>query len=209
MMYFRNWRLAVYSGLMTVRTPSCGFMLCRVLTHWLFVAVVYVVVYVRLLFELVRRPKRHAARIPLQLHVPHTQDTPLVVILFTDTVLRHSQSKVSAVWVSYSTCWWWMSVLVEGFRSGGQCAAMRAIPGLTKEKFLNMVWSTLLMSVRSAHDSRGFSFINSLSKLLQSLGDVCKNSRAYFHTRDDTVSVPLSVQNVWADSADRKLISIC
>lgn len=48
---------------------------------------------------------------------------------------------------------------------------MRAIPGLTKEKFLNIVWSTLLMSVRSAQDSRGFSLMNSLSKLLQSLGD--------------------------------------
>lgn len=54
---------------------------------------------------------------------------------------------------------------------------MRAIPGLTKEKFLNIVWSTLLMSVRSAHDSRGFSLMNSLSKLLQSLGDVYKGGR--------------------------------
>ncbi|KAG7225542.1 hypothetical protein INR49_004948 [Caranx melampygus] len=53
----------------------------------------------------------------------------------------------------------------------GQRAVIRAIPGLTKEKFLNIVWSTLLMSVRSAHDSRGFSLMNSLSKLLQSLGD--------------------------------------
>ncbi|TNN50664.1 hypothetical protein EYF80_039114 [Liparis tanakae] len=34
-----------------------------------------------------------------------------------------------------------------------------------------MVWSTLLMSARSAHDSRGFSLMNSLSKLLQSLGE--------------------------------------
>lgn len=106
--------------------------------------------------------------------MPHTQDTPLVVILFTETVLKHSRSKVSAVWVSYSTYWWWLSVLFGGCWSGGQRAPMRAIPGLTKEKFLNIVWSTLLMSVRSAHDSRGFSLINSLSKLLQSLGDVCK-----------------------------------
>lgn len=59
----------------------------------------------------------------------------------------------------------------------GQRAAMRAIPGFTKEKFLNIVWSTLLMSVRSAHDSRGFSLMNSLSKLLQSLGDDCEGGR--------------------------------
>lgn len=50
----------------------------------------------------------------------------------------------------------------------------RAIPGLIKEKFLNIVWSTLLMRVRSAQDSRGFSLMNSLSKLLQSLGDFYK-----------------------------------
>lgn len=62
--------------------------------------------------------------------------------------------------------------VVVGLQSGGQRAARRVIPGLTKEKFLNIVWSTLLMSVRSAHDSLGFSLINSLSKLLQSLGEV-------------------------------------
>lgn len=63
----------------------------------------------------------------------------------------------------------------------GQCAVIRAIPGLTKEKFLNIVWSTLLMSAPSAYDSRGFSLINSLSKLLQSLGDACKGGREIFH----------------------------
>lgn len=40
-----------------------------------------------------------------------------------------------------------------------------------KEKFLNMFWSILLISALSANDSRGFSFKNSLSKLLQSYGD--------------------------------------
>lgn len=46
-----------------------------------------------------------------------------------------------------------------------------SIPGLMKEKFLNMFWSMLLMSALSANDSRGFSLRNSLSKLLQSYGD--------------------------------------
>lgn len=46
-----------------------------------------------------------------------------------------------------------------------------SIPGLMKEKFLNIFWSILLMRVLSANDSRGFSFKNSLSKLLQSYGD--------------------------------------
>lgn len=46
-----------------------------------------------------------------------------------------------------------------------------SIPGFMKEKFLNMFWSMLLISALSANDSRGFSFKNSLSKLLQSYGD--------------------------------------
>lgn len=46
-----------------------------------------------------------------------------------------------------------------------------SIPGLMKEKFLNIFWSILLMRALSANDSRGFSFKNSLSKLLQSYGD--------------------------------------
>lgn len=46
-----------------------------------------------------------------------------------------------------------------------------SIPGLMKEKFLNMFWSMLLISALSANDSRGFSLRNSLSKLLQSKGD--------------------------------------
>lgn len=43
------------------------------------------------------------------------------------------------------------------------------------EKSRNMLWSTLFMSTRSAHDRRGFSSMNSLSKLLQSPGDVCEH----------------------------------
>ncbi len=43
-----------------------------------------------------------------------------------------------------------------------------------KEKLLNMVWSTLLIMRQSVAESRGFSFMNSLSKLLQSLADFCK-----------------------------------
>lgn len=46
-----------------------------------------------------------------------------------------------------------------------------SIPGFMKEKFRNMFWSMLLISALSANDSRGFSFRNSLSKLLQSYGD--------------------------------------
>lgn len=44
-------------------------------------------------------------------------------------------------------------------------------PGLTKEKLRNRFWSMLLSSLRSVEDSRGRSLRNSLSKLLQSLGD--------------------------------------
>lgn len=43
--------------------------------------------------------------------------------------------------------------------------------GLMKEKPANAVWSIESMSILSPCDSRGFSFRNSLSKLLQSLGD--------------------------------------
>lgn len=74
-----------------------------------------------------------------------------------------------------------MFVDCSHFLSGGQRAAIRTMPGLTKEKFLNIVWSTLLISVRSAHDSLGFSLINSLSKLLQSLGEVCEDEGQIFN----------------------------
>lgn len=43
--------------------------------------------------------------------------------------------------------------------------------GFTKEKPANAAWSMESMSIFSPWDSRGFSFKNSLSKLLQSLGD--------------------------------------
>ena len=59
----------------------------------------------------------------------------------------------------------------------GQGPLMWPTAGLTKEKLLNMVWSTLFMRVRSAHDNMGFSLINSLSKLLTSLGDFCMDTR--------------------------------
>lgn len=96
---------------------------------------------------------------------PAPQNTNLVV----HPAWRSSRSEVR-----YSTSWLQVAHRV------GQCAGIRAIPGLTNEKFLNIVWSTLLMSVPSAYDSRGFSLINSLSKLLQSLGEVCKGGREIF-----------------------------
>lgn len=58
-------------------------------------------------------------------------------------------------------------------RARGEAAQDSSLstPGLTKEKLRNRFWSMLLMSRRSAEDSRGRSLRNSLSKLLQSLGD--------------------------------------
>lgn len=93
-------------------------------------------------------------------------------------VLWHSRCEVSAVWAACLDS-----------RAASQRALMRVIPGFTKEKFLNMVWSTLLMSVRSAHDSRGFSLMNSLSKLLQSLGDDCVGGRENVSVRANTPTI--------------------
>lgn len=49
-----------------------------------------------------------------------------------------------------------------------------SILGLTKEKPLNAFWSMVSMSFLSPCERRGFSFRNSRSKLLQSLGDFCR-----------------------------------
>lgn len=46
-----------------------------------------------------------------------------------------------------------------------------SIFGFTNEKFLNIFWSMLLISVLSVLDILAFSFKNSLSKLLQSFAD--------------------------------------
>ena len=58
--------------------------------------------------------------------------------------------------------------------------------GLIKEKPLKAVWSMESMRVLSQWDSLGFSLRNSLSKLLQSLGDFCwwQEERCQFGGRD-------------------------
>lgn len=52
-------------------------------------------------------------------------------------------------------------------------AIMGSSLGLMKEKPLKAVWSMESMRFLSAWERRGFSFRNSRSKLLQSLGDFC------------------------------------
>lgn len=65
----------------------------------------------------------------------------------------------------------------ESLQEGRSQENIFSILGFTKEKLLNIFWSMLLISALSAQDSLGFSFRNSLSKLLQSLGDFFKKRK--------------------------------
>lgn len=76
--------------------------------------------------------------------------------------------------------------------------------GLTKEKPANAAWSMESMSILSPWDNRGFSFRNSLSKLLQSLGDFWERKvRSYRVTviRNSTVvpNIDTVIRNIYGE----------